>query len=112
MSGGTIVPRNECPGGQSCLGMNVRGDIFSRGTANPPTPGQMNMLPYTKKRGRGNFWLNRKMIRKRYIASILISPNFFAVTDAEMLVEPLIITTNLRMICTMQMLLLLIIKVH
>ena len=25
-------------GGQSCLGMNVRGDTFSRGTAMPPTP--------------------------------------------------------------------------
>ena len=28
MSGGTVVPRHECPG-----------DTFSRGTAMPPTPG-------------------------------------------------------------------------
>ena len=36
---GTFIPRHQCPGGQSCLGMNVRGDTFSRGTAMPPTPG-------------------------------------------------------------------------
>ena len=48
MSGETIVPRNECPGRQLCLGMNVRGDTFSRGTAMPPTPGvrfEMNIIP-------------------------------------------------------------------
>ena len=28
----------HCPGGQYILGYNVRGDIFSRGTAIPPTP--------------------------------------------------------------------------
>ena len=38
MPGGyTFIPRHQCPGGQSCLGMNVRGDTFSRGTAMPPT---------------------------------------------------------------------------
>ena len=35
--GGTFIPRHQCPEGQSCLGMNVRGDTFSRGTAMPPT---------------------------------------------------------------------------
>ena len=35
---GIFIPRHQCPGGQSCLGMNVRGDTFFRGTAMPPTP--------------------------------------------------------------------------
>ena len=34
---GTLYPRIYCPGGQYILGYNVRGDIFSRGTAIPPT---------------------------------------------------------------------------
>ena len=38
MPRGTFIIRHQCPGGQSCLGMNVRGDTFSRGTAMPPTP--------------------------------------------------------------------------
>ena len=50
MHGVTIIPRgghsflgtDRCPGGQSCLGMNVQGDNFSRRTSMPPT-GWMNV---------------------------------------------------------------------
>ena len=38
MSGGTLCPSAECPGGHCALVQNVRGDILHGGTIRPPTP--------------------------------------------------------------------------